>query len=99
MIFQSDDYARSLEDLTEAELRVEELRAFSMLEYDMRRKAEETDPVMLRKAHGFACESAKKLLLVRWALEHLGLEPTLFGCERVDEESSEEVEDVVLIAA
>lgn len=94
MIFQSDDYARSLEDLTESELRVEELRVYSMLEYDMSKRVADRDGW-----HGFACESAKKLLLVRWALEHLGLEPTLFGYERVDEESSEEVEDGVLIAA
>ncbi|MDN5684009.1 hypothetical protein [Corynebacterium glyciniphilum] len=94
MIFQSDDYARSLEDLTESELRVEELRVYSMLEYDMNKRVEDRDGW-----HGFACESAKKLLLVRWALEHLGLEPTLFGCEREAEGSSEEVEDVVLIAA
>lgn len=94
MIFQSDDYARSLEDLTESELRAEELRVYAMLEYDMSKRVEDRDGW-----HGFACESAKKLLLVRWALEHLGLEPTLFGCERVDEGSSEEVEDVVLIAA
>ncbi|MGP5931493.1 hypothetical protein [Corynebacterium glyciniphilum] len=94
MIFHSDDYARSLEDLTEGELRAEELRVYSMLEYDMSKRVEDRDGW-----HGFACESAKKLLLVRWALEHLGLEPTLFGCECVDEGSSEEVEDVVLIAA
>ena len=94
MIFQSDDYARSLEDLTEGELRAEELRAYAMLEYDMGKRVEDRDGW-----HGFACESAKKLLLVRWALEHLGLEPTLFGYECVDEGSSEEVEDGVLIAA
>lgn len=94
MIFQSDDYARSLEDLTEGELRAEELRAYAMLEYDMGKRVEDRDGW-----HGFACESAKKLLLVRWALEHLGLEPTLFGYEREDAGSSEEVEDGVLIAA
>lgn len=94
MIFQSDDYARSLEDMTEEALRTEERRAFSRLEYDMAKREEDH-----AWWHGFACESAKKLLLVRWALEHLGLEPTLFGCECVDEGSSEEVEDVVLIAA
>ena len=94
MIFQSDDYARSLEDLTEGELRAEELRAYAMLEYDMGKRVEDRDGW-----HGFACESAKKLLLVRWALEHLGLEPMLFGCECVDEWSSGEVEGVVLIDA
>ena len=94
MIFQSDDYARSLEDLTEGELRTEELRAYAMLEYDMGKRVEDRDGW-----HGFACESAKKLLLVRWALEHLGLEPMLFGCERGDGGSSEEVEDGVLVAA
>lgn len=98
MNFNAKCYADGLEDLIDVELYDEERRCFSMLEFDMRRRELESlrgD----RPWHRMACESAERLGLVRWEMESRGMEPKLFGYECVDEWSSAEVEDGVLIVA
>lgn len=93
MIFDTKTYADSLKDMIGIELREEERRCFSMLEFDMRRR--EMEPRCGdRPWHRMACESAERLGLVRWEMESRGMEPSRFGCERTYEE-----EDRVLVAA
>lgn len=93
MIFNTKTYADSLADMIGIELREEEQRCFSMLEFDMRRREMESR-CGERPWHRMACESAERLGLVRWEMESRGMEPSLFGCERTCEE-----EDRVLVAA
>lgn len=93
MIFNTRTYADSLADMIGIELREEEHRCFSMLEFDMRRREMESR-CGDRPWHRMACESAERLGLVRWEMESRGIEPSLFGCERTYEE-----EDRVLVAA
>lgn len=93
MIFNTKTYADSLKDMIGIELREEERRCFSMLEFDMRRREMESR-CGDRPWHRMACESAERLGLVRWEMESRGMEPSLFGCERTYEE-----EDRVLVAA
>ena len=93
MIFNTKTYADSLKDMIGIELREEEQRCFSMLEFDMRRREMESR-CGDRPWHRMACESAERLGLVRWEMESRGMEPSLFGCERTYEE-----EDRVLVAA
>lgn len=93
MIFNTKTYADSLADMIGIELREEERRCFSMLEFDMRRREMESRRGD-RPWHRMACESAERLGLVRWEMESRGMEPSLFGCERTYEE-----EDRVLVAA
>ena len=93
MIFDTKTYADSLKDMIGIELREEEQRCFSMLEFDMRRREMESR-CGDRPWHRMACESAERLGLVRWEMESRGMEPSLFGCERTYEE-----EDRVLVAA
>ena len=93
MIFDTKTYADSLKDMIGIELREEERRCFSMLEFDMRRREMESR-CGDRPWHRMACESAERLGLVRWEMESRGMEPSLFGCERTYEE-----EDRVLVAA
>lgn len=93
MIFNTKTYADSLKDMIGIELREEEQRCFSMLEFDMRRREMESR-CGDRPWHRMACESAERLGLVRWEMESRDMEPSLFGCERTCEE-----EDRVLVAA
>ena len=93
MIFDTKTYADSLKDMIGIELREEERRCFSMLEFDMRRREMESR-CGDRPWHRMACESAERLGLVRWEMESRGMEPSLFGCERTCEE-----EDRVLVVA
>ena len=93
MIFNTKTYADSLKDMIGIELREEEQRCFSMLEFDMRRREMESR-CGDRPWHRMACESAERLGFVRWEMESRGMEPSLFGCERTYEE-----EDRVLVAA
>lgn len=94
MMFDSKSYADGLEDLIDVELFEEERRCHWMLEFDMRKRAGE--PVTgERPWHAMACESAERLMRVRWEMESRGLEHTLFGCEL----GTAEEEALVLVAA
>lgn len=93
-MYNAEVYGDDLKQLIDVELFEEEQRCHRMLEFDMRKRAGE--PVTgERPWHAMACESAERLMRVRWEMESRGLEHTLFGCER----GTAEEEDRVLVAA
>lgn len=98
--FDSRVFAELIEEVPTRHLRDEEFAHHRALEAVMRMR--EAEPLGGdRPWHRRACHLAESIQLLREELMSRGEEVTRFGCERKakDAGSSEEVEDVVLIAA
>lgn len=98
--FDSRVFAELIEEVPTRHLRDEEFAHHRALEAVMLMR--EAEPLGGdRPWHQRACHLAESIQLLREELSSRGEEVTRFGCERKakDAESSEEVEDVVLIAA
>lgn len=104
--FDARVFAELIEEVPTRHLRDEEFAHFRALEAAMRMREAEPLGGEDRPWHRRACHLAESIQLLREELMSRGEEVTRFGCERkakvepvTDEASSEEVEDVVLIAA